>query len=203
MSLKFDYNTFSNAFLGRFQINLEQVVLDMWEQDVLKETNRNKAVYQDQNIGTPLATAYAKRRSQEVVAYFEANPTVLASAFGTGSHMDIINNPAFGDYWKSSVINPARTSKTIVGRPKGRYTDAFGNKKSSKGTLEGQNIEGLKYRDKDTGEEVTIEPMDPDVMIQKMILLADTYLENYINIAIELTIENIDISDYIIEGEDK
>lgn len=203
MSLSLDYKTFSEAFLNRFKLNLEQIVLDMWEQDVLKETSKYLTKYNDPNIGQPLASAYAKKRSQDIVAYFEANPEVLVAAFGTGSHMDTINNPLFGSYWRSSSVNPVRTSKAIVGRKKGSYTDVFGNKRVSKGGLEGEYIEGLTYYDKDTGREVTIQPMDPQEAIQKMVLLADTHLDNYINLAIELTVENIDISDYIIEREDK
>lgn len=203
MSLKFDYNAFSNVFLEEFQIRLEQVVIDSWEQDVLKETSKYLTEYNDPYIGQPLASAYARIRGRDIVMYFEANPEVLVSAFGTGSLMDDLNNPLFETYWRSSNVNPVRMTKTIVGRKKGSYTDIFGNKRTSSGTMEGLNVEWHTYKDKITGEEKTIKPMAPQEAIQKMILLADAHLENHINAAIELAIMNIDISDYIIEREDK
>ncbi len=70
-----------------------------------------------------------------------------ASEFGTGSLMetDSLNNPELTRYIFSGLWNPARPRRAgapIVGRPKGRWKDIFGQDRHSRGTAEGRDLEG-------------------------------------------------------------
>ena len=50
--------------------------------------------------------------------------------FGKGSLMDE-NNPALESYKNSGLWNPVRHDTTIRGRPKGQYTNIFGETETS------------------------------------------------------------------------
>lgn len=68
---------------------------------------------------------------------------------GTGHMMDRAeNNPALNDYIGSEAWNPSRTGFTVVGRPAGTYTNIFGERVTSKGKMEGREIEYPGYQGK-------------------------------------------------------
>lgn len=77
----------------------------------------------------------------------------ILDSFGTGSKMDK-TNPTLSNYMSSEYWNPARVGYTIVGRPKGSYTDIFGETHISSGKMQGKNIEGF------------VEPIEPSYAIQ-------------------------------------
>lgn len=60
--------------------------------------------------------------------------------WGTGSLMDL-DNPFLSDYWNSELWNPARKDTAIRTRPKGTYTDIFGNEQEAEGRNPGFNLE--------------------------------------------------------------
>lgn len=74
-----------------------------------------------------------------VIGYAHA----IMDSYGTGSKMDTHYNAALEDYKNSALYNPARSGKTIVGRPKGRYTNIFGETETSSGKFEGKSVEGF------------------------------------------------------------
>lgn len=64
----------------------------------------------------------------------------IIDSYGTGSKMDI-ENEFWTEYKNSSLFNPSRSGKAIVGRPKGRYTNIFGKEQTSSGKMDGMNVE--------------------------------------------------------------
>lgn len=74
-----------------------------------------------------------------VVGYAHA----IMDSYGTGSKMDTHYNAALSDYKGSELYNPARSGKTIVGRPKGSYTNIFGEIQVSSGKREGKSVEKI------------------------------------------------------------
>lgn len=66
----------------------------------------------------------------------------IIDSFGTGSKMDT-SNPFLTEYKQSALWNPERHTNTIVGRPKGSYTNIFGETKESSGKMAGLYIEHI------------------------------------------------------------
>lgn len=64
----------------------------------------------------------------------------IIDSYGTGSKMDI-EDEFWTEYKNSSLFNPSRSGKAIVGRPKGRYTNIFGKEQTSSGKMDGMNVE--------------------------------------------------------------
>ena len=102
---------------------------------------------------------------QQCVFYADA----IVDSYGTGSLADT----GAGSFWKeyaaqkgANGFNPSRTTKYISGRPRGSYSDIWGKRHSTWGTLEGLNIEGLEYIDSETGKLVKIEPKAASYAIQ-------------------------------------
>jgi hypothetical protein len=62
--------------------------------------------------------------------------------WGTGSEMSL-ENPALEGYRDSKYWNPRRHDTTIRGRPKGQYTNIFGETKTSSGGMAGLDLEYL------------------------------------------------------------
>jgi len=60
--------------------------------------------------------------------------------YGTGSLMDQ-SNPALDEYKSSGLWNPARTDTTIRTRPKGTYTNIFGEVQEGKAPRPGIDLE--------------------------------------------------------------
>lgn len=64
----------------------------------------------------------------------------IIDSYGTGSKMDI-EDEFWTEYKNSSLFNPSRNDKEIVGRPKGKYTNIFGETQTSSGKMDGINVE--------------------------------------------------------------
>lgn len=67
----------------------------------------------------------------------------IMDSYGTGSKMDTHYNQALDEYKQSSLYNPARQGKRIVGRSEGKYTNIYGETVTSSGKMEGKSIEGF------------------------------------------------------------
>lgn len=121
-------------------------VLDQWKSDVEKFASSTI-----KELGVPKADTkkVIDEAGKMITIYFQANPTLLADIYGTGSKMEDERNPKFQEYWNNrgsgfGQVNPSRKSKVIEGRPEGEYYTIFDKKKTrtSTGNAEGRNIEG-------------------------------------------------------------
>lgn len=106
----------------------------------------------------------------ETQEYVEAHCKFYADAlmqsFGTGSNADISADSYWNEYEHSDMFNPARQRRTtIVGRPKGKYTNIFGEEQESSGKNSGKNLEYI-YITNENGETVQIKPLVPKFSIQ-------------------------------------
>jgi len=103
--------------------------------------------------------------------------------YGTGSKMSLEENPALEDYKNSELWNPARKGDGIVGRPKGSYTNIFGETQYSQGKKEGKLLEE-KYP-----------PNPPSFAVETALrwLSRDGTLQNEIN----NVVKNFDFSRFI------
>lgn len=70
-------------------------------------------------------------------------PWATMSEWGTGSLMDT-SNPHLSKYRQSDRWNPARHDTKIRSRPRGTYTDIFGNQKTSRAARAGVDLEWLE-----------------------------------------------------------
>lgn len=189
MALKFNYDKLLEDFSKYLKEEI-QWALQAWESEVYSHMRNKFAIKQGAEV-----KAYVIKRKTTLIAYLEANPAALADAYGTGSLMNITDNPLFKEY-RSNVgdgegqWNPARTGKTIVGRPIGRYVDIFGRQRKTSGVYEGKSMEGVKFRGS------KIEPMPPSNSIK----IADQFLFNtYLPRAIKNAEKRINYSGYLQE----
>ena len=188
MSLKFEYRKLMDKYIDTFYKELE-VALKEWEDEV------RGRILSDfiKKHGNPEVDSYVETTKNGLIGYLRANPAVLADSFGTGSLMDVENNPVFQEYWNNPgkeqwQRNPARKTHAIEGRPKGPYTTIFGKQMKSSGKRAGDNLEDL--------EKSYIKPIPPSNAITD----ANTFLFNtYLPKAFERTLDSIDFSNYIIE----
>lgn len=190
MALSFNIPALTEALLNSLQKELE-VAFETWETEVYSRLKfqefRDNAVVEH----------FFKKETNMIIAYLQANTYVLADSYGTGSLM-LSNNPGFQEYRNSDRWNKARSGKTIVGRPRGSYKDAFGNTKSSLGTMEGVPIEGLErwHHGIDSGD-VSIEPVSPSYALQD----AEKFLySTYLPRAYKLAIQNVNFGEFLVES---
>lgn len=127
-------------------IEISQDIVQKLSKDVISDIKRE--MRWREAISQRKFDAIISKTEQMVIADIGANAYVIADTFGTGSEA-LTNNPKWQDYmankgrdeWQS---NPARSGKTIVGRPKGKYIDFFGRARYSSGAFEGKNIENKR-----------------------------------------------------------
>ena len=187
MGLKLDYNRLINDYLNYFYEELE-FALENWEEEVRNNILSNFI----KKHGNPKVNTYIMREKNALKAFLFANPGVLADSYGTGSLMNIEDNPFFQEYRNNpNLWNPARHGKEIVGRPEGYYTDIFGNKKYSSGYMEGIKLE---YTKTETG--LQFEPIPPSNVLKN----ANQWLyKTYLPIAFNNARRKIKLSRYVIE----
>lgn len=184
MGLKLDINGLTNEILNKLEIELRWA-FEAWETEVYQKL-KTPEFADNADVEAEL-----HRESNTIIAYLKANPVVIADSYGTGSLM-LDNIPGFQEYRNDkNRWNSVRTGKTIVGRPKGEYTDIFGNKRSSRGSMEGLDVEGLELWNGDK-----IEPVSPSYALQD----AEKFLyATYLPRAYKLAIQNVNFSKYLIE----
>lgn len=108
--------------------------------------------------------------------------------WGTGSLMDT-SNPAYQAYRNSDLWNPARYDNKIRTRPKGPYTDIFGNQRISNSPVAGVDLEALGISS----------PTPPSHAIQT----AMRWMKNYrFREYIKNTIKNFPFHKYFIVSKD-
>lgn len=89
-----------------------------------------------ESISLGISTDDKEKLHREVIG----GAWAIIDSYGTGSKMDK-NNPFLNEYRQSSYYNPARYGYEIVGRPKGEYTNIFGEEDYSSGKSVGRNLE--------------------------------------------------------------
>lgn len=189
MALRLDKQGLINEVLNKLEIELRDA-FKIWEAETISRMRKNdfkkKAEFEVE----------IKREANIIISYLRANPVVIADSYGTGSLM-LDNIPNFEEYRNDrSRWNPSRNGKPIMGRPEGEYIDIFGNKKYSKGYLEGENIEGWELQ-AGSGYKIKIEPVSPSYALQDALkFLYETYLPR----AYQLVVNNIDFAKYLIES---
>lgn len=109
---------------------------------------------------------------QKVIAECKFYANALMQSFGTGNFADKSAESYWSEYSKMGtknhgyIFNPARKpSSWISGRPKGEYTNIFGETQESTGANSGKNLEGLHIKDKN-GDYIHIQPIAPKYSIQ-------------------------------------
>lgn len=184
MGLKLDIKGLTNEILNKLKAELNWA-FEAWETEVYSKMKT--AEFAD----NAEVEAELHKESNRIIAYLKANTYVIADSYGTGSLM-LDNIPGFQEYRNSDRWNPARTGKAIVGRPEGTYTDAFGKKRKSEGSMEGLNIEGMEMLNGDK-----IEPISPSYALQDAtkIFLYGTYLPR----AYKLAIQNVNFAKFLKE----
>ena len=68
----------------------------------------------------------------------------VLDSYGTGVEMDM-SNLYLNNYMHGQLWNPARKGREIVGRPKGKYTNIFGDTAESSGKYEGIPVPIASY----------------------------------------------------------
>lgn len=191
MALKFDKIGLQNEIFNELQKELSYALL-AWENEVLSKSKHGlygKKMH-------PEVSTMMKRGVNKITAYLEANTYVLAESYGTGSFM-LDDNPGLVEYRTDPQRwNPARKGKTIVGRPKGSYTNLFNQERTTSGQFEGVNIEGRKVysRKKETERDYFISPTKPSYAIQ----LAENWLwKTYLPRAYKNAIQRVNFSKYL------
>ena len=182
--LKFDKVGLANEILIKLEVELASA-LTAWKHEVIKSMNFSefkKNADADYEI---------KLEGRRIIAYLKANTYVLADSYGTGSLM-LLDNPGYQEYRNSDRWNPARKSNAIAGRPAGTYVDVLsGKSKTSSGTMEGENIEGVEMT---TGYKIN--PVAPSRAVESALgWLYKTYLPR----AYRLAIKNVNFGKYLIE----
>lgn len=96
-----------------------------------------------------------------IVARCKFYANALMQSFGTGSLADTGPNSYWNKYIQSELFNKSRSGKYIAGRPRGSYKNIYGERQSSLGKFEGENIEGYEFSGL-----LKIEPTPPTYSIQ-------------------------------------
>ena len=107
--------------------------------------------------------------SSMIIGQFAFYADAIVESYGTGSLADTGEHSFWNEYAAqkgASGFNPSRTTKYIVGRPRGSYADIWGKRHSTWGKFEGVNLEGIEYFDEKTGQMVKIEPIAASYAIQ-------------------------------------
>lgn len=192
MALRFNINGLTNEILEKLEEQLNYALI-AWRTEVL-DGLKHPFYEMDKK---PYVEYTIEKGSKKIIAYLKANTYVLADSYGTGSLM-LDNNPGLAEYKRNRKIwNPARTGKTIVGRPKGDYIDVFGRKRHSEGSLKGKPIENMRFRGKRANRDYFIAPTHPSYAVQ----MAEEWLyKTYLPNAYKLAVQNINFAKYLKES---
>lgn len=147
---------FKTKLLSQIKLISKQI-----ESDMQSNTTFDKA----------LVKTVVKEIEDKIVLYIDGNDEFLLDNYGSGSLMDTKNNALIDEYIGNDNWNPHRSKSdtTIRGRDAGEYTDIFGNKKTSSGSMAGDDIEGLKIIDETTGGWIAIQPRYPSHLVEAAI----------------------------------
>lgn len=187
MALHFNVKGLINELLKNLIKELA-VAYEKWENEVYRYLRKPYLGY---NLKSRVEWEI-NRESKKIISYLKANSYVLADSYGTGSLM-LKDNPGYAKYKNSDLWNPDRVGNAITGRRAGTYTDIFGRKRSSKGTLKGVNLEGRYF-----GTGYRIKPTAPSYAIQ----MADKWLhDTYLPRAYKNAVKATNFAKFLIEDK--
>ena len=134
--LKFDYESLAYDLCDALVSGVEESI-----QHFMSDA---KTHLKSDDFETEKAIFDMAKKEITVTAIFYAKS--ILESYGRGSAMDM-QNEYLSEYIGNKALgwNPLRTGTTIVGRPKGEYTDFFGNEAFSTGSKAGQNME-IKFK---------------------------------------------------------
>lgn len=119
-----------------------------------------------------------------ITASIAGGAWAILDEYGSGSLMDT-KNPFLDDYRNSGLWNPARTDTKIRTRPRGPYTDIFGNQQVGTAPVAGVDLEALDV----------VSPTPPSHAMRS----AMKWMENYgFRQKIKLTIQEFPFHKFII-----
>lgn len=127
--LKFNYEKFTRDLCDK--------LIDAADESIQHFMNDAKSGLKskDQKIDSAVLD-FAKQKISTACVFYAHS---ILESYGRGTTMDM-NNEFLDEYMASSLWNPLRHSKTIVGREKGEYTNFFGEQATSEGRLAGKPI---------------------------------------------------------------
>lgn len=191
MALKFNVKALMNEFIKNLEIELESAT-DAWKIEALSKMRGIKFAHETEEIKADVDKEI-RRKANGILVYLKANGVALADSYGVGSLMTS-DNPGLQKYMSSSSWNKARTGKTIVGRKEGYYTDMFGRRRHSSGTMEGKPLENRGYI---TDTDYYISPSNPSYALQ----MAEQWLyKTYLPRAYKIAVQKTNFAKYLIES---
>lgn len=189
--LKFDKQGLANELLKNLEIELKDAT-NAWKNEALSKMRGIKFAHETEGIKAEVDKEIIKK-SNGIIVYLKANAVALADSYGVGSLMTS-DNPGLQKYMNSNRWNPARHGKSIVGRPRGSYVDAFGRQRSSSGSMEGKPLENRGYV---TDTDYYISPSNPSYALQ----MAEKWLyQTYLPRAYKLAVQRINFAKFLIES---
>jgi len=135
MSVAFDYNRFVRDFRLHLLKKLKQL-----RREFMNEARSHMLQAEAVN---DLAEGEIEEAFGVMVAIVIGGAWVAMDEWGTGSLMDANSNPAFAEYRRSELWNPARRDLKIRGRPPGDYVNIFGETVRSTGKMMGRDLEAM------------------------------------------------------------
>lgn len=172
-SLKFNHKEFTNDLVKALTAVSDELIEEFYSE-------AQKYLSREAKASIDVDRANYDDVSKMIRSHVAFRAKALLESFGKGSSMDM-GNDYLMDYMESNLWNPLRTGITIVGRPKGEYTDIFGNKRYSEGNLAGIPIENK------------VRPRKPSYSIQnaeKWFLEENGMVERRISLAIDEFLSN-------------
>ena len=130
--MRFDTNGFIRDVTLAYQEEIRQVLTQLYA-EVVKSAPTG-------DIASSVMMKMEQEGLEIIGQVFPEHWTAIMHEWGSGSLMDVAN-PDLADYKQSIYWNPARPDHYIRGRPKGSYLGIDDRVHTTKGTLEGVNLE--------------------------------------------------------------
>lgn len=183
MGLTFDADGCYRALCDKLIDTMNQVMDTFYKEAISGLSAQGKAATEVEKAKLEKGDLTIGNASDFIVTKAKFYADAIMESYGTGSKADTGPRSYWNEYMQSNLFNPSRPGKPIYGRPKGEYTNIYGEQDSSMGFYEGVNLEGVAF----SGLK-KIEPISPSMSIQHaedwVIKNGETRVERYLEIAI-------------------